>query len=197
MPRKKSGRHAAQNFKQAIARIEAFAAEIDNSGLGDQAVSWAYEAALIKATVEFERLMLDCIVTAINNDTATISARTGIIFPKHLTDEVCEYIVTGGGFFDFKGRSGLIQKIKGYVPDTHWLLKIVSQAKYRDPLDRMIALRNLAAHESPASKRKALDAVGQKRMGSAGSWIKCQGRFLSLTKALTNLASEIEANAPY
>jgi hypothetical protein len=197
MPRKKSGRHAAQNFKQAIARIEAFAGEIDNSGLSDQAVSWAYEAALIKTTVEFERLMLDCIVTAINNDTATISARTSIIFPKHLTDEVCEYIVTGGGFFDFKGRDGLLRKIKGYVPDSHWLLQAVKQPKYKDPLERMIALRNFAAHESPASKRKALDAVGQKRMGSAGSWIKCQGRFLNLAKALTSLANEIEMNAPY
>jgi hypothetical protein len=197
MPRKKSGRHAAQNFKQAIARIDAFAGEIDNSGLGDQAVSWAYEAALIKTTVEFERLMLDCIVTAINNDTATISARTGIIFPKHLTDEVCEYIVTGGGFFDFKGRDGLIKTIKGYVPDSHWLLQAVKKTQYKDPLERMIALRNFAAHESLASKRKALDAVGQKRMGSAGSWIKCQGRFLNLTKALTSLANEIEINAPY
>src|SRR6266581_6104041 len=131
VPRKKSGKKAAQKFRQALARIEAFTREIDSSNLSDQAVSWAYEAALIKTAVAFEQLMLDCIVAAINNDTATISARTGIGFPKHLTDEVCEYLVTGGGFFDFKGRDGLIKTIKGYVPDNHWLLEAVKQAQHK------------------------------------------------------------------
>lgn len=197
MSRKKSGKKAAQKFKDTLARIETFTHEIDNSNLGDQAMSWAYEAALIKTAVAFEHLMLDCIVTAINNDTATISARTGIVFPRHLTDEVCEYLVTGGGFFDFKGRDGLIKTIKGYVPDSHWLLEGVKQAQHKDSLDRMIALRNFAAHESPASKRKALDSIGQQRVGSAGSWIKCQGRFSDMTRALTDLANDIETRAPY
>ena len=197
MPRKKSGKKAARKFRQAVARIETFTREIDSSNLGDQAVSWAYEAALIKTAVAFEQLMLDCIVAAINNDTATISARTGIAFPKHLTDEVCEYLVTGGGFFDFRGRDGLIKTIKGYVPDNHWLPEAVKQAQHKGALDRMIALRNFAAHESSASKRKALDAIGQQKIGGAGSWIKCQGRFSDLTTALTSLANEIETKAPY
>ncbi len=197
MSRKKSGKKAAGKFKDALARIEAFTREIDNANLGDQAVSWAYEAALIKSTVAFEHLMLDCIVTAINNDTATIAAQTGIAFPKHLTDEVCGYLVTGGGFFDFKGRDGLIKTIKGYVPAGHWLLEAVKQAQHKQTLDRMIALRNFAAHDSPASKRKALDTIGQRRVGGAGSWIKCQHRFSDMTTALTKLANEIEMRAPF
>jgi hypothetical protein len=141
--------------------------------------------------------MLDCVVTAINNDTTTISARTGIAFPKHLTDEICEYLVTGGGFFDFKGRDGLIKTIKGYIPYDHWLLEAVKQAWHKEPLNRMIAIRSFAAHESPASKRKALDAIGQHRVGSAGSWIKCQNRFSDMTAAFSKLANEIETKAPY
>lgn len=160
-------------------------------------MTWAYEAALLKAYVAFEHLMLDCIVTAINNDTSTISARTGIAFPKHLTDEVCEYLVTGGGFFDFKGRDGLIRTIKGYVPDAHWLLDAVKHARHTKPLNRMIALRNFAAHESPASKRKALDAIGQQKVGSAGTWIKRQGRFPEMIDALNKLADDITAKAPH
>lgn len=61
----------------------------------------------------------------------------------------------------------------------------------------MIALRNFAAHESPASKRKALAAIDQRTIGSAGSWIKRQGRFLDMTRALRTLADEIAAAAPY
>jgi len=116
VPRKKSGKKAAQKFRQAVARIETFTREIDSSNLGDQAVSWAYEAALIKTAVAFEQLMLDCIVAAINNDTATISARTGIAFPKHLTDEVCEYLVTGGGFLDFRGGTASSKRSRATFP---------------------------------------------------------------------------------
>ena len=60
-------------------------------------------------SIEFEQLMLFAIVCAINNDTKTISDSTGVEFPKHLTDEVCEYLVLGGRYFDFKGRDGLIR----------------------------------------------------------------------------------------
>jgi hypothetical protein len=197
MSRKKSGRKAAQDFIDTAARIEAFCAEVDDSGLGDQAVTWGYEAALVKTYVAFERLMLNCIVVAINNDTTTISSRTGISFPKHLTDEVCEYLVTGGGYFDFKGRGGLIKIIKDYVPADHWLLEAVKQERFKSQLDIMVALRNYAAHESPASKRKALEAVGQDKIGSAGSWIKRQGRFTKMITDLCGLAREIKTRAPY
>ncbi len=181
-----------------LQRIEGFTEEINKSNsLSAQAVSWAYEAALLKTCVAFEHLMLECIVTAINNDSSTISAQTDIAFPRHLNHAVCEYLVTGGRFFDFRGRDGLIQKIKGYVPDGHWLLEAIKQRKYKDPLDRMIALRNFAAHESPASKRKALEAIEQKRVQSAGSWVKHNDRFLALTRALAALADDIKAKAPY
>lgn len=197
MPRKKSGKKAAREFRSTVTRIEVFTREIEAAGLGDRAVTWAYEAALIKTAVAFEHLMLHCIVTAINNDTKTISDQTGIAFPKHLTDEVCEYLVTGGGFFNFRGRNDLIKTVKGYVPDDHWLLGAVKQIRYKEPLDKMIALRNFAAHESPASKRKALQTIRIKRIGSAGAWIKRQRRFFDITSALRKLACDIEEAAPY
>jgi hypothetical protein len=197
MPRKKSGKKAVQRFRSSLDRIEEFAEEIDSSGLGAQAVTWAYEAALLKTYVAFENLMLDCIVAAINNDTSTISARTSVAFPKHLTDEVCEYLVIGSGYFDFRGRAGLIKVIKGYVPDGHWLLAAVKQPRHIKPLDQMIALRNYAAHESPVSKRKARDAIGQQRIASAGSWLKLQDRFPDMIKALNKVADDIAAQAPY
>jgi len=110
---------------------------------------------------------------------------------------VCEYLVTGGGFFDFHGRDGLIRQVKCYVPDSHWLLTAVKKLAHKETLDRLVALRNFAAHESPASKRKALDAIGQRKVGTAGSWVKKQGRFSRLAAGLARLADDIEAAAPY
>lgn len=195
--RKKSGKKAAQKFKEKLASIETFATEVDASNLGEQAVSLTYEIAVIKTAVAFEHLMLDCLITAINNDTRTISERTGISFPKHLTDQVCEYLVTGGAFFDFKGRDGLLRTIKSYVPADHWLVDAIKQPQHTKPLNRLIALRNFAAHESPASKHKLLEAIGQSKVGGSGSWVKCQGRFLALTGQLRELANDIEKKAPF
>ena len=141
--------------------------------------------------------MLDCLVGAINNDSSTVSARTGIEFPKHLTDEVCEFLITGSGYFDFKGRDGLIGTLKKYVPDTHYLVTIVKKAKYKDTLNKLSALRNFAAHESPVSKRSALSAIGGKGISSSGAWLKRQNRFAEIADRMKELADEIEISAPY
>jgi hypothetical protein len=146
---------------------------------------------------EFESLMLDCLIGAINNDSTTVSSTTGIEFPKHMTDEVCEYLITGTGYFDFKGRDGLIKTLKKFVPATHYLVGEVKRLKYKDALERLSALRNYAAHESAVSKRTAASAVGAQRMSSSGAWLKVQGRITTIIDKLKELAEEIEAAAPY
>ena len=78
--------------------------------------------------------MLDTLVGALNNDTSTLSTRTGFSFPKHLTDEVCRFLVTGRGYFDFKGRDGLIKTLKQYLPDDHYLVEVVSKPFGCQPL---------------------------------------------------------------
>jgi hypothetical protein len=88
------------------------------------------------------------LIGAINNNTVTLATKTGFGFPKHLTDEVCEFLIVGNGYFEFKGRSGLISKLKEYVPDDHYLVKIAKKPKYKDTLDQLYSLRNFAAHES-------------------------------------------------
>ncbi|WP_285661872.1 hypothetical protein [Actinorhabdospora filicis] len=198
MGRKKSGKKVVQDFKRALGRIVAFTEEVTVSGLGKQSITWAYEAALIRTYVEFERLMLDCIVTAINNDTdGTIGLRTNVSFPKHLTDEVCEYLVIKEGYFDFKGRDGLIRKIREYLPDRHWLIEVIRKQSYVGPINTLVALRNFAAHDSPRSKRAAAAAVGASRLSSAGAWIKCNQRFPLMIKELTRFADELEGRWPY
>ncbi|MBT4905374.1 MAG: hypothetical protein HON62_00700, partial [Rhodospirillaceae bacterium] len=159
--------------------------------VSEKSESWAHEYAIIRLYREFEDLMLNCLVAGINNDTSVLAATTNIDFPKHLTDEVCEYIVIGNGYFDFRGRDGLIRTLKKYVPATHYLVVSVKETKYREALDRLSALRNFAAHDSAVSKRQALNVTGMHRMASAGSWLKKQGRFGSIAHSLKRLANDI------
>ena len=88
-----------------------------------------------------------------------------------------EYILVGGGYFDFHGRDGLIKEVKKYVPEDHYLLRAIKASKYKTSLDQLCTLRNYAAHDSMASKKQALKSIGQERMGSAGSWLKVQNPF--------------------
>ncbi|MCX4462408.1 hypothetical protein OOK58_59050 [Streptomyces sp. NBC_01728] len=197
MPRKKSAVYAANAFKEETRRVLDFVENAEAVPLGDQDLTWVYELALVKTAVAFERLMLACIVCAVNNDTSTISEQTGINFPKHLTDEVCEYLVTGGGYFDFKGRDGLIKTFRKFLPTTHYLPAAVKLPQFRAPLEQLIALRNFAAHESPASKAAVLKVLDLKRISSAGAWVKKQGRLHQLASELHDLADEIIKSAPY
>ncbi len=196
MPKKKSVKKAAEAFERAVVEIRAFILA-QSQGSSQEHISWIHEYGIIRLYREFENLMLQALVGAVNNDTSTISERSGIGFPKHLTDEVCEFLILGNGFFDFKGREGLIKTLKGFVPAEHYLVTILKKVKYLESLNRLSALRNFAAHGSRVSKKRALTAVSQKRMGTVGSWLKVQGRFDRLCTDLVKLVGEIEAAAPY
>ena len=141
--------------------------------------------------------MLDSLSGAINNDLTTFSNLVGVEFPKHLKYESCEFLIIGTGYFDFKGKSGLIGILKKYVPANHYLITITKQTKYHQTLDRLSALRNFAAHDSGKSKNAALKSVGQQRIRSAGSWLKTQNRMQNIIDKLKELATEIELAAPF
>ena len=196
MARKKSTKKASQAFNKAADGIAKFLTVMEKDQK-DEHVSWIYDYAVIRLYREFETLMLQAIVSAINNNTGTLSITTGTKFPKHLTDEVCEYLIIGGGYFDFKGRDGLIRELEKYIPKSHYLVSAVKKKKYKDALEKLSALRNFAAHGSRPSKKAALASIGQQKIGYAGSWLKSQGRFDTIKNALKQLASEIESKAPY
>ncbi|MEU8835185.1 hypothetical protein [Streptomyces sp900116325] len=197
MARKKSSRLAAEQFIEASNRIWDFTQECVSAGLGKQAVTWAYEMALIKIALEFEKLMLGFLVAAVNRDSSTFSAAKGVDFPPHMNQAVCEYLITGGGFFDVKDRGHLLGHIKKCVGADHPLYAAVAQAKYRSSLDLLMPLRNFAAHESPQSKKAAKAAAANSRMSSAGAHIKIGSRLWDLMADLERLANDIADAAPY
>lgn len=196
MPRKKSTKRAAETFGDDVTELESYYESILDSNLSKQEVTWAVEAALMKLYAYFEKFILHALVAAVNNDTTTISGQTGIAFPKHLTDEVCEFIVTGGSYFDFRGRDGLIKTLKSFLPADHYLIATVKEPYYRNALEQLTALRNLAAHESTDAKRRAREIL-ECKLSAAGAWLKRQQRFEKMASRLRALADEVALNAPY
>lgn len=201
MARKREIKRAARNFNIEVDLLLEYTFTV-SAGQTAAHRSLIFDGAVIQLYRLFEGLILDTLVGAINQDMTTLSSKTGVNFPKHLNDEVCEYLVTGGGYFDFKGRDGLISTIKKHVPDTHYLVAIIKKDTYKRALNVLSALRNHAAHQSEKSKKAALSATEQRRIGSSGAWLKSpsQGkpktRFEWLCMKLKALASEIEGQAP-
>ena len=196
MSRKKSVQLCAQTFRKDANDLIEFCVAAEKK-LSDAHVSLAYNGAIINLYAAFEQMMVGALTGAINNATSHLSDTTSVQFPKHLTEAVCEYIIIGNGYFNFQGRDGLIQKIKKYVPEDHYLVTAVKEKKYKESLEQLCALRNYAAHSSAVSKKRALDAIDQQRMGSAGSWLKRQNRFQQIVSSIKNLSEEIENGAPF
>ena len=196
MARKKSVKRAARHFCEETGKIVAFLNDV-SPGQSEAHVSWLYEYAVIRLFRELESLILQALVGAINNDSSTLSSSIGIKFPEHLSQDVCEFIVIGNGYFGFASRELLIKKLKEYVPNNHYLVKAIKTPKYKSTIELLCPLRNLAAHDSGFARTRAKQAVSQSRMSSAGAWLKSQGRFRRLVRDLVELARQIESSAPY
>lgn len=195
MPKKTSVKLAAESFMDDATQVLAFFTE--TAVLKEAHAIWCADYSILRLYLEFETLMLKTLIGAINNDTDTLSQSSGFSFPKHLSQDVCTYLVIGNGYFDFKGRDGLIKTIKRFVPKGHYLLDVVRDHKYKDDLEQLIALRNFAAHRSRQAKKKAADATGVKKMGSSGAWLRVHNRFQLIVEHLKELAKKIRDKAPY
>ena len=200
MANKKNIGLSCANFKGEVDEIFKFLASTVN-GQTDAHVYRLYDYAIVALYREFEMFILECLTAIINNDTKALSDNTGYNFPKHLTDEVCEYIIIGDRYFSFSGKGGLIRSLRKCLAKNHWLIELVKQKKYEEILDRLSALRNYAAHGSGKAKKDALETlppsptkqVPRKRINTSGTWLKRKGRFDEIANKLKKLADDIEA----
>ncbi|GAT04254.1 hypothetical protein [Mycolicibacterium fortuitum] len=197
MPKKQSIKLAVKQFLDDLNETDEFLKEIGMNQLSKSTTSRAYEWALIEVYRSFEKLMLNVLVAHLNENPQHFSTTTGTTFPRHMKTEVCQHLVTNGGYFDFKGREGLLKEVKRVVPAEHWLYKELKKQTYSESLSNLVALRNYAAHGSEQSKQAVKKALGHLKLGSAGSWAKVSGRFEKLTANLRALAEEIEKQARF
>lgn len=197
MPRKKSIRNASIRFIRETDAILAFASRVTQTGVAAEDLAWCYDLAIIRLNRQFEYLILQVLVGALNNDSSTLSNTTGVQFPKHMSHNVCRFLVVGRRYFDFRGREGLIMKLKEFLPDRHFLLQIVADESYRTSLEKLFALRNLAAHASPQAEKAARKALRQTKLRAPGRWLMIQGRFENIASDLADMAEKIGRRAPY
>jgi hypothetical protein len=197
MSRKISVKRASLRFIKELEAIEEFLEIPAISSLSAEHRAWCYDYAIIRTYRGFEEVILKTIIAAINNSPATISHATGISFPRHLSQDVCRYLVLGNGYFDFKGRDGLIGKLRRYLPENHFLVRSVKDETLKQSLERLSSLRNLAAHDSIQAKRAALKSTGQQRLKSTGHWLLKHRRCFKITNDMKLFAADLWRSAPF
>ena len=197
MKKKKIKSSAGDFVKNTNEIINFTVCSVAAASLTGQHKSWCFDLAIIRLYREFEYLMQSCLIALINNDSETFSQVKNRKFPLHMSVAVCEYFVCGDGYFDFRGWDGLISTIREFVPKGHWFLEVVKNPKYKADIDKLVALRNFAAHGSAVSRKSALKAIDQKRLLSSGAWLKNKRRFNKICESLKRMAEEIEAEAPH
>ncbi|WP_206922517.1 hypothetical protein [Alicyclobacillus suci] len=197
MSRKKDIRLWATRFQDDLAELLDFVSTMGR-GASDKHKTLIYDAAIIRLYRHFEEFMLNVLVALVNKDNRVFCAEAGVDFPKHLTDEVCEYLITritGGKYFDFHGRSSLLDLFYKCAGKGHTITLIIKDPMYQTTLDQLTALRNFAAHGSKQSKLAALRVTSQKNMSSSGAWLKTAGRFDALVANLRQLAETIRLSS--
>ena len=186
------------NFQEVKSNLDQFLRNIQGiDTVTDLQKQWCYEYAIIKLYCAFEELMLEALKAALNNDASHFLEKNNITQITHLNRDVAEYVIVGDGYFNFKGRDGLIKTLRTYLPKDHWLIKIVKYRKYKVSLNRLSAFRNYAAHGGDKAKARAKASAkpdpGGDCMGSSGAWLSSYNgtRYTEIAEKIYKLSGSI------
>ena len=171
----------------------------------DLYLTYSYENAILMVYKAFEVFIERLLVSCLNHDHSYFEEKYGIALGKHINDDVCEFLITKGGFFDFKGYGGLIKILGNTLGSNHNLITVIKETEkekgkeenYQTYIDQLCAIRNYAAHNSKQSKQSAKKAFGVNSISSAGSCLKQQNRFTTIVGKLKTLSNEVQQTDIY
>lgn len=155
-------------------------------------LSYCYENAIIMLYKAFEQFVLRSMIACLNHDHSYFQEKHGIKLGKHINDDICEFLITKGGFFDFRGKSGLYKVLNEMIGADHTIATTFKKAEYKDTIDQLCTIRNYAAHNSYQSKQAVLKTFNLQRISSAGSFLKQQHRFENIANRLLELAEDVK-----
>jgi len=163
----------------------------------DLYLTYSYENAILMVYKSFEIFIERLLISCLNHDHSCFEEKYGIALGKHINDDVCEFLITKGGFFDFRGYSGLIKTLGDILGNNHRLIALFKGNDHKIYIEQLCAIRNYAAHNSKQSKQSAKKAFELLSISSAGSCLKQQGRFLTILTKLKELSDEVKQTDIY
>lgn len=110
------------------------------------------ESVLLRVLANWEAFVDEQLVDCINIDTSKLSDFLGVSIPAHLSKNMCEAILFGGGYRDFPSYGALKGFSKKILPeDSNPFIHVHSSRT--SAIDEMYKIRNYLAHYSSAARR--------------------------------------------
>lgn len=115
------------------------------------------ESVLLRLCANWERFVDEHLVDCVNCDHSKLNEFLGVSIPRHPSRNVCQAVLFGGGYKDFKTFGDLKGFTKKVLPDeSNPFLEIA--AGHATKIDEVFKIRNYLAHYS-AQARRTLDRL--------------------------------------
>ena len=155
------------------------------------------ESVLLRICAHWERFVDEHLIDCVNVDHSQLSDFLGVSIPRHPSRNVCQAILFGGGYRDFRSFGDLKGFTKKVLPDSSNPFLEVTAADARK-IDEVFTIRNYLAHYSAAARR-ALDRIYKdkykmKRFREPGSFLLAsQGKRLwAYIEAFENASTKMK-----
>ena len=120
--------------------------------LSDLGKGEIYESFVLKICVTWETFIEDLLALCLSKDVSQYSEYMDTKFPKRPSKELCETLISGYRYFDFKNVDGLKGISKNIlVPAYNPFSKIPTNESKK--IDEFFQIRNYVAHRSRVAKR--------------------------------------------
>ena len=156
-------------------------------------LEYSYENGIIMLYKAFEYFIMRTIIACLNHDHAFFEKKNKVRFGKHINIDVCEFLLTNGGYFDFAGRDGMSKVLAQTIGKEHNIAKVFKKNDYKDTIIQLCALRNYAAHNSNQSKSAAMKSLAlSNRIATPGKCLQQNRRFQKIMEGLRLLANDVK-----
>jgi hypothetical protein len=113
------------------------------------------EGVVVKITAIWEVLAEDLLTDCLTFDTTKYAKTKGSTYPKHPKRSLCQGLITGHGYFNFKTTEDLKFKARGILVEKYNPFNKITRAMCKK-IDEFYTLRQYIAHHSKTSKQKLL-----------------------------------------
>lgn len=115
------------------------------------------ESVILRLCANWERFIDNHLTDCVNVDPSQLSTFLGVKIPPHPDCDLCQALLFGDGFRDFRSYGDLIKFSKKVLPASSNPFPIVSLG-HRKKIDEVYKIRNYLAHYSSSAKR-SLDTM--------------------------------------
>ena len=155
-----------------------------------------HEAFVFKVCASWEIFTQDLLIDCLNKDTSQYSLHTGYHLPKHLSRDICNAMIFGVGYQDFKNVSHLKSFAKQVLVSVYNPFQKIPRNSSQK-IDGCYVIRNYLAHYSYAAERKLKEMYrsnGMRRFREPGDFLMSITRGENITRSAAYILAFIEAS---